>query len=135
MKNNIQPLYFSGYACIFNLVDGNEEILGRNCFINFEKNIPILNSHDSNDKIGNINKITQNNTGLFVSGVVFDEKIAQKIEHRLLYGLSIGYFVIKEEVEQNIKTIKMAKLVEVSLVSNPANSFAIIIRFSRSQRN
>ena len=113
----------------------------------YKKNPIILFQHDTYNPIGKATYMSISEKGLYIEGLIVDEKIEPKIQAGILKTLSIGY--IPQEVEFKDKngavlnpdisddrmriwmeegvtrTIKKLELVENSIVSVPANPDAI----------
>jgi HK97 family phage prohead protease len=92
----------------------------------------VLWQHRSDQPIGTYSEITEDDHGLFVKGSLLIEKVAQAAEaHALMLagavsGLSIGYWVRESSFDEktNVRTLTKLDLVEVSLVTFPANDDA-----------
>lgn len=127
-----------GYACHFNRVNLNSEIVDENSFVKFfnlyntKKLIPIVNyNHDSNQIIGGIDEIISDSTGLYMSahlnrGVkINDEMIIPNILAGTLNSLSTegfiedGYNGIEERADSYY--VKNFILTAVAVVANPAD--------------
>lgn len=132
---------FTGYGSVFGVEDSYGEVVQPGAFAESlsslaakSRNVPILWQHEWNKPLGVYTDISEDDTGLKVSGqlLVKDVKLAQEA-HALMRagavtGLSIGYFVIESEKANKAGPILLTKLdlVEVSLVTFPANDEARI---------
>jgi uncharacterized protein len=127
---------FSGYASVFGVLDAYREIVAAGAFINSIKAItdsgrplPCLWQHLSSAPIGGYDKLEEDEKGLFVEGFLLTEHIEKAREtHALMKrgivsGLSIGYYVIEDSFNEKdrVRTLKEVELVEVSVVTFPAN--------------
>jgi HK97 family phage prohead protease len=114
--------FFYGYASIFREKDLNGDVILPESFIETSLNpeiIPLFLEHDARKQIGVIEKIRQDNTGLYVEGMIEKEFAKKKIP------LSIGYIPNFEMKSINgSRYISQIKLLEVSLVKKPANKKA-----------
>jgi uncharacterized protein len=130
---------FSGYASVFGVVDAYNEIVAAGAFTKSIKSIaetgrplPCLWQHLSSAPIGGYDKLEQDEKGLHVQGFLLTQEIEKAREtHALMKrgivsGLSIGYYVIEDSFneKERIRTLKEVELVEVSVVTFPANSEA-----------
>lgn len=118
---------FDGYASIFNTKDYvNDVILP--CSFTKKDNINLLYEHDSNKKIGFVTNIYQNELGLYVEGVIdkTDENIISMVFGDTQCGLSIGYIAKKYHYDKEVRIITEIELLEISLVSHPANKHCCI---------
>lgn len=126
----------SGYASIFNNVDSYGDIVSQGAFSktlkNKQKQVKLLFNHDKNFVIGVIKFIEQDEKGLFfiaelLDGVQLAEEVYIMLKNQALNGVSIGYYV--EDYEKNKKGNKILKtidLLEISIVTFPANEKATI---------
>ena len=83
---------------------------------------------DLNKKIGFITNIYQNELGLYVEGVIdkTDENIISMVFGNTQCGLSIGYIAKKYHYDKGVRIITEIELLEISLVSYPANKHCCI---------
>lgn len=127
---------FSGYASVFGVLDSYREIVAAGAFTNTIKEIaasgrplPCLWQHLSAAPIGGYDKLVEDERGLFVEGFLLTNEIEKAREtHALMKagivsGLSIGYYVLKDSYNEKefIRTLSELELVEVSVVTFPAN--------------
>ena len=91
------------------------------------KNIPFLFQHNNNNKIGKFELIEEDETGLYVKGIVDTHNILYEfIKNNKIIGLSIGYIAKSYYFENNNRIITELDLKEISLVLNPANRLSTI---------
>lgn len=130
---------FSGYGSVFGVEDSYGEIVAPGAFAESlaeikakGRPVPVLWQHRSGQPIGVWDELVEDERGLRGEGRLLVEKIALASEaHALLSagavtGLSIGYWVrgsIYDEVTR-IRTLTKLDLVEISLVTFPANDEA-----------
>ncbi len=132
---------FSGYGSVFGVVDSYNEIVAAGAFKRSlgelaakGRKLPILYQHRAGEPLGVYSDVHEDDTGLWVEGAMLIDKIGRAAEtHALMSvgaitGLSIGYYVEKYEVdnETNVITLTDVELVEVSVVTFPANDAARI---------
>lgn len=130
---------FEGYGSVFGVEDSYQEIVAAGAFSESlaelaakKRVVPVLWQHRSDQPIGTYSEITEDDHGLFVKGSLLIDKVAQAAEaHALMKagavsGLSIGYWVRESSFDEktNVRTLTKLDLVEVSLVTFPANDDA-----------
>lgn len=106
------------------------------------KNPVLLRSHDADRPIGVVEVATVTDQGLWIEAVVKDVQTAKEIEEGLMRTLSIGYIAKSTELQHEdgtpfnweedspwdpslVRVIKELDLVEISVVSTPANGNAL----------
>ncbi|MGI4775419.1 MAG: phage major capsid protein [Janthinobacterium lividum] len=123
----------SGYVSVFGVADQDNDILIKGAFSGVEsKNIKFLWQHDRSKPIGVINILTEDNYGLKVEAVInnnitFGKEAIELIKQGAVNSFSIGFNIISSnynEIGQRI--ISAAELIEISIVTFPANNFAQI---------
>lgn len=130
---------FSGYGSVFGNVDSYREIVSPGAFKNSIKAIkdsgdplPALWQHRSSEPIGGYTELREDEKGLYVEGFLLKDEIPRAAEafalmkRRVVKGMSIGYYVLDESWNEKdrILTLKELELVEVSIVTFPANELA-----------
>lgn len=130
---------FSGYGSVFGVVDSYREIVEKGAFRESLKEIkekgrriPVLWQHRSAEPIGIYQVVKEDQTGLFVEGKLLKDEVTQAREaHALMKagavtGLSIGYYIRDAIMDEKERVLRLKKLdlVEVSLVTFPANDAA-----------
>lgn len=130
---------FAGYGSVFGVVDSYGEVVAPKAFkkslaeLKAKKRVvPVLWQHRSAEPIGIYDTLSEDDTGLRVEGRLLIDAVGQAKEaHALLKagavtGLSIGYWVRKSSYDEKtgIRTLLELDLVEVSLVTFPANDDA-----------
>lgn len=117
-----------GYANVFNIKDYKNDIILPLSFSKNKNIIPILYEHNSNYIIGHTINIYENETGLYVDGIldINNKHLENLIFSDIINGLSIGYEARNFYYENNNRIITNIKLLEVSLVKNPANKHSKI---------
>src|SRR5690625_3120362 len=134
---------FSGYGSVFGNVDSYNEIVAPGAFSDSlaetrakGRTFPVLWQHRSGEPIGNwdIDSLKEDDHGLFGSGHLWLDdapyaKVAYRgMQSRAITGLSIGYYVREDSFDEKtrIRTLKKLDLVEISVVTAPANDDARI---------
>jgi len=131
---------FSGYAAVFGNIDLCGDIIDPGAFkktLNDSKGrVPLLDHHDPQKQIGWNVSAREDARGLFVQGKLNLEVQGAREKHALMkqamevgarMGLSIGYRVIREELDKkdpNIRRLKEIQLMEYSVVTFPMNPSA-----------
>lgn len=125
---------FEGYGAVFGNVDRDSDIVAPGAFTDSLKTrLPaLLWQHNAKEPIGRFDVVREDKKGLYVKGRLSTEGRGREAYDLLkmgaLDGLSIG-FVTKEAQRSRAsgtRTITKADLMEVSLVTFPANEMARI---------
>lgn len=134
---------FSGYGSVFGVVDSYNEVVAPGAFIESlndtrakGRTLPVLWQHRGGDPIGNwdIDTLNEDAHGLLGDGELWIEeapyaRIAQRgMKTKSVTGLSIGYYVRESTFDEKtrIRTLTKLDLVEISIVTTPANDEARI---------
>lgn len=131
----------SGYGSVFGNVDSCGDIVDRGAFVKslneYEKEgkkIPFLYQHDVTKPIGYLSNTFEDEKGLNMKShlLINDVKKAKEAyalaKAKVLTGLSIGYIPINWYYDsENNRHLTEVKLMEVSLVTFPANEKANIL--------
>lgn len=127
---------FSGYGSVFGVVDSYGEIVEPGAFTETlaaiaakGRAVPVLWQHRSGQPIGVYTSMKEDERGLWVEGKLLKDDVQQAKEAYALLragavsGLSIGYYVRDDSFDQKdgVRRLKKLDLVEVSLVTFPAN--------------
>jgi uncharacterized protein len=130
---------FDGYGSVWGVVDSYNEVVARGAFSESlaelaakGRPVPILWQHRSNEPIGAWTDLKEDEKGLFGAGELLIKEVRQATEahalmkRRVVTGLSIGYWVRDSSTDDvtGIRTLKKLDLVEISLVTFPANDDA-----------
>jgi len=124
-----------GYASVFNLVDLHGDLMEKGAFSRGrgKKRSPfMLWQHQVNHFCGKWEACEEDEYGLKVKGIVststeWGRKALENIRKGKVSGLSVGFFCDESTKVKNVRVIKSATLVEISLVTTPANPYS---RFS-----
>lgn len=134
---------FEGYASVFNIVDQARDRVARGAFRrSLEEwrgkgaNPPLLWQHDAAQPIGAWREMREDTHGLYVRGDLFIDDVVRAREayklmrERVVNGLSIGYRVrqSQRDSKSGVRVLTDVDLIEVSMVTFPANDSARILR-------
>lgn len=126
---------FEGYASVFDVKDYQSDIIVRGAY---EKSLrdrksPVLMlyGHNPGRVIGKWTDMVEDSKGLHVRGEFTPghsdaQNVRASAKHGAITGMSVGIVVTEKEAEGDIRIIKQANLVEISIVSMPANDHARI---------
>lgn len=132
---------FTGYGSVFGNLDSYREIVAPGAFAESLKAIkasgdplPALWQHRADEPIGGYSSLEEDDHGLKLEGWLMRDEIPRAREAfalmkaRVVKGLSIGYYVRGEtyDEKERIRTLTKLDLVEVSIVTFPANAEAQI---------
>ncbi|WP_236896873.1 HK97 family phage prohead protease [Devosia sp. SL43] len=119
---------FSGYASVFNRVDGGGDIVMPGAFAKSlgkrKDRIRLLFQHDPKEPVGTWDAIGEDSYGLFVAGrlvpdVPRADALRRLIANGALDGLSIGFRTVKATREGGHRKLWQVDLFEVSIVTFP----------------
>jgi HK97 family phage prohead protease len=127
----------SGYASIFNVLDGNGDVVLPGAFAKSTKNFrlgkkpKLLWQHDAGNPIGVIEDIHEDANGLFIkSRLLLDipkaKEVYELLKNKAIDGFSIGYRVTDSYHNNNIQYLTDIELLEISVVTFPACSNATV---------
>jgi uncharacterized protein len=132
---------FTGYGSVFGVVDSYQEVVAAGAFAESLNDlrakgrpVPVLWQHRGDTPIGIWDTLVEDDRGLKGEGTLLIADVAQAREaHALMKakavsGLSIGYWVRESSFDEKtgIRTLTKLDLVEISLVTFPANDDARI---------
>src|SRR4051812_19009426 len=130
---------FEGYASVFNVVDSVHDKIApgafRDSLAQYHKEgrfPPLLWQHAAEEPIGAWREMHEDSHGLFVKGDLFINDIAlakeayKLLKENVVTGLSIGYRTkeFHREQKNGVRVLTKLDLLEVSLVTFPANEMA-----------
>ena len=130
---------FIGYPAIFNHPDSDQDVIAPGAFkqaiqdsMNGTKAWPVLLlQHSSDDVIGAVQSMEEDQTGLRISAKIAPTKRGKEILSLMkmrprpaISGLSIGFRVRKSTTSKTGRTLTDLDLVEISLCVFPANTRA-----------
>ncbi len=143
LKNLSGEGCFAGYASVFNIIDGHDDIVVPGAFsddIAMYKDIKVLWQHDVSNPIGYIVDLKEDNRGLYVKvqlllNVTKGNDAFELIKNNVIKGLSIGYVPVEYDFDDNgTRNLQKVKLKEISVVTFPANEEATIFDVKREDR-
>lgn len=132
---------FTGYGSVFGNIDSYRDVVAPGAFAKSIAQIkssgnplPALWQHRSSEPIGGYTDLMEDSHGLKVGGFLLKDDIPRANEayalmkRRVIRGLSIGYYVVESSYSEkdNIHTLLELELVEISIVTFPANEDALI---------
>ena len=128
---------FKGYASTFGNKDHCDDVIDKGAFLkSIGKKTPLLLlQHDARDvPIGTITMIKEDEKGLYIEAEMSmaDYRVSGKIAPQMRAGtfnkMSIGYRTVVSEMNDKtgIRTLKELDLIEISLVTFPANEKASV---------
>jgi len=129
--------YFKGYGSVFNNTDNSGDIIAPGAFSRTLKEngerMPLLWQHDMYDVIGSVINASEDAYGLKVESRLNLNTTRGKDAYALIKagdmdGLSIGFYIrsCEEDFENDKRTITDIELMEMSVVTMPANRSATI---------
>lgn len=141
VKSADEKGHFSGYGSVFGVVDSYNEVVAPGAFLESldetrakGRTLPVLWQHRSGEPIGNwdMESLKEDTRGLNGDGELWlDDAPYAKLAHRgmktrSITGLSIGYYVRDSRFDEKtrIRTLTKLDLVEISIVTTPANDDA-----------
>lgn len=132
VKAEGEPGVFEGYGAIFGNLDRDGDIVAKGAFAaSLQGRVPaLLWQHNAKEPIGKFDEVREDEKGLYVRGRLSLQgrggEAYELLKMGALDGLSIG-FITKEASKDALtgaRTIKRAELMEISLVTFPANELA-----------
>lgn len=130
---------FNGYGSVFGVVDSYQEVVAKGAFVDSlaelarkGRPVPVLWQHRSSEPIGAWSDLREDDHGLFGKGSILldagdmERRAYAHMKARTVTGLSIGYWVRESSYDEKtgIRTLTKLDLVEISLVTFPANDDA-----------
>jgi len=130
----------TGYASVYNIKDYHNDLIAKGAFASAShQNVKFLWQHDSKKPIGIIKHLSEDDHGLKMEAVINNKVKAGReaielIKQGAIDGLSIGFYIknsVYNEVKQRV--ITEAELLEISIVTFPANQSARISYITKGQ--
>jgi HK97 family phage prohead protease len=132
--------FFEGYASVFGVIDHHNEVVVKGAFqSSLAKQIKLLWQHDIKKPIGVICSLYEDDFGLKIEAEINNRVAAgleasELIKQKAVSGLSIGFSIKSSEYnEQGQRVITDVDLLEVSIVTFPANHDAQIMQVKGRQ--
>lgn len=128
---------FNGVASPYGNIDLGGEVVEKGAFtksLKEQSEVPLLWQHDRKEPIG-VGVLEDGAKGLAIDGELILEVAKAKEAYALMKpsprlgkvaikGLSIGYEIVKDSIENGVRRLKELRLWEVSLVTFPMNQMA-----------
>lgn len=130
---------FEGYGSVWGVVDSYGEIVAPGAFTDSltelaakGRPVPVLWQHRSGEPIGAWSNLREDDRGLAGTAELLIADVAQAreahalVKRKVVTGLSIGYWVRESTFDEKtgVRTLTKLDLVEISLVTFPANDDA-----------
>jgi len=141
LKSLAESGVFEGYAAVFSVIDKVGDRIAPGAFSEALASCrldgrlpPLLWQHDPKEPIGVLRDMREDASGLYVKGELFVADIARAREaykllrENVVTGLSIGYRAKGAHREGKARVLTGIELLEVSMVTFPANDFARVAR-------
>ena len=135
-SSNLDNRIIDGYASVFNVIDSQNDLIEKGAFENVSsEKVKLLWQHDIAKPIGIVKTIYEDNYGLKIEAEINNKILCgieaiELIKQGAVDGLSIGFCATDFEYNnQGIRIIKKIDLMEVSIVTFPANRSAGITNF------
>ena len=127
-----------GYASVFNIVDSQNDIVQKGAFEDTKpENIKLLWQHDTLKPIGIIKSLYEDDYGLKIQAEInnrisLGKETTELVRQKAIDGLSIGFCAKDFEYDnQGVRLLKKVDLMEISIVTFPANRNAGIINVKK----
>ena len=123
----------SGYASVFGVIDTHNDIVVKGAFKTAEYNkVKLLWQHDVTKPIGIIKFLQEDEYGLRLEAEINNNTVAgveatELVKQKAVGGLSTGFSIRSSDYnKQGIRIIEDVELMEISIVTFPANRQAEI---------
>jgi HK97 family phage prohead protease len=120
-----------GYASVFEVTDNQNDIISKGAFKNSEShNVKLLWQHDVTKPIGVIKYLAEDDYGLKIEAEINNKTLlgaeaSALIKQKAVSGLSIGFTIRSSDYNlQGLRVIDEVELMEISIVTFPANNMA-----------
>ena len=125
---------FAGYAAVFDRVDRGGDVIAPGAFASLDP-VPLCWQHDPARPVGAIERLEPDATGLRVVARVTEPALAAELAAGRITGLSIGYRALAQSPRADPRhgpgrTLTRLELVEVSLVHQPMQPLARVLRMA-----
>jgi hypothetical protein len=146
IKNLTEDGTFEGYGSTFGNVDSDRDIIAQGAFAESLAKKPVnkikmLWQHDRREPIGYYETIQENASGLYVKGklllgIARAREAYELLKANVIDSFSIGFRTLEDswDRENEIRTIEKVDLMEISLVTFPANDHALISAVKATDR-
>ena len=120
-----------GYVSVFEVADNQNDIISKGAFKNSEShNVKLLWQHDVTKPIGVIKYLAEDDYGLKIEAEINNKTLlgaeaSALIKQKAVSGLSIGFTIRSSDYNlQCLRVIDEVELMEISIVTFPANNMA-----------
>ena len=134
----LENTIISGYVSVFNIVDSQNDIVQKGAFEDTKpENIKLLWQHDTLKPIGIIKSLYEDDYGLKIQAeinnrILLGKETTELVRQKAIDGLSIGFCAKDFEYDnQGVRLLKKVDLMEISVVTFPANRNAGIINVKK----
>lgn len=133
IKSSKSTIEYCGYASVFNHTDSYNDVILPGAFSeSLDKEIKLLWQHDHKQPIGRVIHMQEDVNGLFIKFELLlnlqnAKEANELIKEAIIDSLSIGYIVKDYFDHDGIRYIKKVDLLEISVVTFPANDKAKIL--------
>jgi HK97 family phage prohead protease len=134
----LENTIISGYASVFNIVDSQNDIVQKGAFEDTKpENIKLLWQHYTLKPIGIIKSLYEDDYGLKIQAeinnrILLGKETTELVRQKAIDGLSIGFCAKDFEYDnQGVRLLKKVDLMEISVVTFPANRNAGIINVKK----
>lgn len=130
-----------GYASVFDIADSQNDVIAKGAFKSIKgniNNIKLLWQHDVEKPIGVVTFAQEDEYGLKIeaeinNNIVAGAEATELIKQRAICGLSVGFFIKAFDYnKENIRIITDLELIEISVVTFPANAKAEISQIKQA---
>ncbi|MBN8511561.1 MAG: HK97 family phage prohead protease [Rickettsiales bacterium] len=128
-RNNI----IAGYASVFDVADSQNDIVAKGAFKNTShRDVRLLWQHDITKPIGVITSLEEDEYGLKMEAEINNStslgaEVSSLIKQKAVSGLSVGFSIKSSNYNKlGNRIIEEVELMEISVVTFPANSMAEI---------
>ncbi|KAJ6644983.1 NAD kinase [Pseudolycoriella hygida] len=133
-------VYISGYASVYNIADQHNDLIVKGAFALEEMaqaNIKLLWQHDCTKPLGVIQSLSEDDNGLKIEAIINNKietgrEAIELVRQGAVDGLSVGFNIkLANYNKLNQRVITKAQLIEVSIVTFPANYLAKITHINK----
>lgn len=142
LKKNHETGVFSGYASVFSINDKHNDIMFPGAFADVDfKKIKVLWQHEHENPIGKIIAIQEDSYGLWVEiklllDIAKARDVYTMLKEDIIQHMSIGYIPVKFKTNaKKQRILEKVELLEISLVTFPANEMASVVAVKNTDQN
>lgn len=120
-------LEVKGFASVFNVVDAlGDVVIPGALYTMAAGGLPAMMFEHEGNQVGAWTRMTETLHGLYLEGVIYEDWVRRMVEAGSVVGLSIGYRSKRTRGYKGRRVIVRGELLEVSIVTNPANQSCLI---------